>query len=182
MWSDLSPAQWSIAGHDKGTPWSLKRLAEHCQVLKGIKNPTPKQVKGVKLTEPCLPTCDVDETLPCVLHLQIGVVNDACAFALSSVQAACENYSHEYMEIQGYGAWLTRNNNSMKEKHDSYDDSTKEEIKNLKSKKKKKTISHEELLHLDEMIGFLNFLEGETSASRQKLFQAKRNLKELEKN
>ena len=79
-----------------------------------MKNPTPYQVKGVKQTEPCLEDCDVDETLPCNLHLQIGAINDACAYALLSVQAACEKWDDEFTEMQGYVAWLERDHKETK--------------------------------------------------------------------
>ena len=185
FWCNLSKAEWQKAGHAKGDPWTLEKLKAHREVCKEIKKTrqlTPNDIKGVKEQDPIFDCIDVDKTTTPILHLGLGVINDGVQSIQDELQAACEKWTDEYVQLEKYSVWLDADVKELRKSRDEYGKATKNRKKELEKKSKDKTIDETEKEELVYMVSFLDYLRKHAKLSGSKLKVAKRKIaKEMKK-
>ena len=112
-------------------------------------------------------------TLPPILHCQLGIVNAAASAVVEEVQAVSEKWTDEYIIIEGGGGWLQNDQSMLQRKRDEYKTSHKERKKGLKARKKKNLLSEEEMCELANLESYMAYLQAHIKTSTKKLAVAK---------
>jgi hypothetical protein len=170
FYCDLSSKEWQVRGHSLGNLWTLAKLKLHRDSLTSKAKPAER--KGV-LNEPIFDAIDVPNTLPPILHCQLGIVNAAASTVVEEVQAVCEKWTDEYVLIEGVCVWLQNDQKMLRQKRDEYETSNKDRKKGLRAKKKKNLLNEEEMCELANMESFLAYLQAHIKTSTEKLAVAK---------
>ena len=102
-WCTLSRKEWQPKDHVKGDPWTLAKLEEALQKVVTLENsgktPTSAQRQGVA-SAPLFSSFDLPQYITPLLHCELGAGNNGFNSFVSEAQAACEEYSQAYVQLE----------------------------------------------------------------------------------
>jgi hypothetical protein len=161
---NLSHKAWQVQGHTAGRLWTNDLLKAHCMIVhEGM---LPAERMGVA-SEPIFTAIDLPNTMPPLLHIQLGAVNTIAKNVISEIQATCEKWSVKYLELEGK---KTRLNSDLRILKQTRNDSQKDDKKRITAlqRKLKEAIATEEE-------------QGELTLLRQKVVLLKKHIETSEK-